>query len=160
MIVEFEIPGYTLGKQRPRFVRRGKFVSTYTPQKTHDYQDSVREAYNKVAKGKLLEGAIKAEICSIYEPPKSVSKKVRQKMISGEIPYLKKPDSDNIAKSILDGLNEIAYKDDSSIDELIVRKMYGEKAMSQVRLSDNKHVVKPLFFMPLIFEDIDNGGIT
>lgn len=151
MEVEFIVPGYTMGKQRPRFVRRGKFVSTYTPQKTHDYQDIVRKCYNEIAKGKLLEGSVKAEICSIYEPPKSVSKKVREKMLSGEIPYIKKPDADNIAKSILDGLNEIAFKDDSMVDELIVKKMYGKTAMSMVKLSDNKHVIKPIFF-------IDEGG--
>ena len=153
MIVEFIVPGYTMGKQRPRFVRRGRFVSTYTPQATYDYQNIVRKCYNEVAKGKLLEGAIKAEICTIYEPPKSVSKKQRQKMLSGEIPYIKKPDSDNIAKSILDGLNKVAFKDDSAVNELHIQKMYGDVAMSQVRLTDNKHVIKPLFFISDLKEE-------
>lgn len=144
--IEFTVPGYTMGKQRPRFVRRGKFVSTYTPKKTHDYQQQVVIEYNKVASGKKLQGAVKAEICTIYEPPKSVSKKKREQMISGEIPYTSKPDADNIGKSILDGLNEIAYQDDSQINDLRVTKMYGEKAMSQIRLSDNKHAIKPLIF--------------
>ena len=138
-----------MGKQRPRFVRRGKFVSTYTPRETHEYQRKVIEAYNKVARGRKLEGAVKAEICTIYEVPKSVSKKTRQKMLDGEIPYLKKPDADNRGKSILDGLNEIAYQDDSQINDLRVTKMYGEKAMSQVKLSDEKHAIKPIIFEAL-----------
>ena len=36
----------------------------------------------------------------------------------------KKPDCDNIAKSILDGLNKIAFHDDTQITTLIVTKYY------------------------------------
>ena len=143
MTVEFIVPGPAMGKQRPRFVRRGKFVSTYTPKKTMDYQKQVVIAFNKVARGKKLSGSIKAEVCAIYEPPKSISKKKRQEMIDGKIPFVKKPDCDNILKRCLDALNEVAYDDDSSIDEAHVTKMYGETSMCQVKLSDNKHVISP-----------------
>ena len=146
MIVKFEVPGPAIGKQRPRFVRRGSDVSTYTPQRTMDYQKKVIKAYNEVAKGKKLSGSIKADICAVYEPPKSVSKKKRQEMIEGEIPYTKKPDIDNIAKSVLDGLNKIAYEDDSSVDEIHVYKTYGEEAKCYVKLSDNKHAISPFIF--------------
>ena len=144
MDIEFIVPGEAIGKERPRFVRRGKFVSTYTPQKTKDYQKEVLIAYNKVARGKKLYGSIKAEVCAIYEPPKSVSKKTREKMISGEIPYTKKPDVDNILKSVLDGLNQIAYDDDAQINEAHITKMYGSNAMCQIKLSDEKHVIQPI----------------
>ena len=143
MDIEFIVPGEAIGKERPRFVRRGKFVATYTPQKTKDYQKEVLIAYNKVARGKKLYGSIKAEVCAIYEPPKSVSKKTREKMISGEIPYTKKPDVDNILKSVCDALNEVTYDDDAQINDARVTKMYGDKSMCQIRLSDSKHAVKP-----------------
>lgn len=146
MIVKFEVPGPAIGKQRPRFVRRGSYVSTYTPKRTMNYQEKVIKAYNNTSKGKKLSGSIKAEICAVYEPPKSISKKKRQDMIDGKIPYTKKPDSDNIGKSILDGLNEVAYDDDSSIDELHVYKTYGEESKCYVKLSDDKHVVSPFIF--------------
>lgn len=147
MIIEFIIPGFTKGKERPRFVRRGNFVSTYTPQATHNYQNIVKNCYLEASGGRLLDGAVKAEIYTIYEPPKSISKKKREKMLSGEIPYTKKPDNDNIAKSILDGLNGVAFKDDSTVNDLRVQKTYGENAMCLVRLSDNKNVMKPIFFI-------------
>lgn len=143
MDIEFIVPGAAMGKQRPRFVRRGKFVSTYTPQETKNYQKQVLIAYNKEARGRKLFGSIKAEVCAIYEPPKSVSKKTREKMISGEIPYTKKPDVDNILKSVCDALNEVTYDDDAQINDARVTKMYGEKAMCQVRLSDSKHAINP-----------------
>lgn len=38
-----------------------------------------------------------------------------------------KPDTDNIAKSILDSLNGIAYKDDKQVVSLSVKKWYAEE---------------------------------
>ena len=146
-LFEFTVPGPCKGKARPRFVRRGKFVSTYTPKETKDYEKEVVKAFNRVARGKKLEGAIKAEICMIFEPPKSVSNKIRQKMITGELPYIKKVDADNGIKSILDGLNKVAYEDDAAVDEVHAYKMYGESSCCQVRLTDERHVIKPLWFI-------------
>ena len=144
---EFTVPGACKGKARPRFRRVGKFVTTYTPKETKDYEQEVVKAFNRVARGKKLYGAIKAEICMVFEPPKSVSKKVREQMISGELPYIKKIDADNGIKSILDGLNNVAYEDVAAVDEVHAYKMYGEKACCQVRLTDEKHVIKPLWFI-------------
>lgn len=143
MIIKFEVPGPAIGKQRPRFTKRG---NTYTPQRTMDYQKKVVKAYKEVSEGRKLSGSIKADICAVYEPPKSTSKKKRQGMLDGEIPYTKKPDIDNITKSVLDGLNNIAYDDDSSVDEIHVYKTYGEEAKCYVKLSDNKHAISPFIF--------------
>ena len=40
---------------------------------------------------------------------------------------LKKPDSDNIAKIVLDSLNKIAFDDDSQVVELTVIKRWTEE---------------------------------
>ena len=50
------------------------------------------------------------------------------------MPYLKKPDSDNIAKAICDSLNGVAWKDDSQISDLIVHKYYDEEDMIIVEI--------------------------
>ena len=39
--------------------------------------------------------------------------------------YTKKPDLDNLVKSVLDGLNGIAYVDDNQIIDIEARKEYG-----------------------------------
>ena len=44
------------------------------------------------------------------EIPQSKSKKQKEKMITGEIKPIVKPDVDNVAKSILDALNGIIYE--------------------------------------------------
>lgn len=59
-----------------------------------------------------------------------------------------KPDADNIAKSILDSLNNIAFTDDSHVIELSVRKLYGTfphvdtliKYDSQEEMENPEHV--------------------
>lgn len=57
-------------------------------------------------------------------------------MLSGEISYIKKIDSDNLAKSILDALNGVAYDDDSQVCLLIVQKLYAEVARVEVILEE------------------------
>lgn len=41
-----------------------------------------------------------------------------------ELP-LKKPDGDNILKIVCDALNGLAYKDDTQVSDMIIRKRYG-----------------------------------
>lgn len=133
--ISFVVPGKPMGKQRPRFSRTSTGVRTYTPRKTQEYEDLVRISYRQVSKQKL-EGAISATIYGYFEHPKSVSKKQREQMLKGEISYIKKIDSDNLAKSILDALNRVAYDDDSQVCLLIVQKLYGEKARVEVVLEE------------------------
>ena len=134
-MVKFTVPGKAVGKQRPRFSRTLTGVRTYTPRKTQEYEDLVRISYRAVSKQKL-EGAISATIYGYFEPPKSISKKQREQMLNGDISYIKKIDSDNLAKSILDALNGVAYDDDSQVCLLVVQKLYGEKARVEVVLEE------------------------
>lgn len=134
-MVKFTVPGKPVGKQRPRFSRTYTGVRTYTPRKTQEYEDLVRISCRAVSKEKL-EGAISATIYGYFEPPKSISKKQREQMLKGNISYIKKIDSDNLAKSILDALNGVAYDDDAQVCLLIVQKLYGEKARVEVILEE------------------------
>ena len=133
--IAFTVPGKAVGKQRPRFSRTFAGVRTYTPRKTQEYEDLVRISYRAVSKEKL-KGAIGATICGYFEPPKATSKKQRQKMLSGEVGYTKKIDADNLAKSILDALNGVAYTDDAQVSLLLVYKAYAETARVEVQLKE------------------------
>lgn len=131
MSIKIIIPGVPVPKARPR-VTRGGF--TYTPKKTRDYEQLVKDIYS--LKGEYLgESAIVAEIDLYFPIPKSYLKKRRQAILNGEEKYIKKPDLDNCIKSILDALNGIAYKDDSQIIEIRVRKSYtDQEPRAEVRL--------------------------
>lgn len=137
--MKLEILGKPMGKQRPRL---GKF-GTYTPQKTVNYETLIKYSFTqKYPNFKPYEGELKAKITAIFEVPKSYSKKKREALlpISGiensGAGYTHKPDSDNIAKIVLDALNGLAYKDDSQITALLVFKEYGEQAKVIVEVEE------------------------
>ena len=123
MRINFIIQGKVQAKQRPRF--NGKFA--YTPEKTVAYENWVKTCYLEKYRGqKPLEKPLKVKIIAYYEIPKSTSKKKRQKMLENQIFPVVKPDTDNIAKSILDSLNKIAYLDDKQVVKLEVEKYYSQ----------------------------------
>lgn len=114
-----------IGKQRPRATRRGNYIQIYTPRKTADYEKQIKKAYQKEYKDLKLEGALEVDILGFFEPAKHESKKTKEKMLKNEIKFTKKPDCDNIIKPVLDGLNNVAYHDDSQICRLIAEERYG-----------------------------------
>jgi Holliday junction resolvase RusA-like endonuclease len=129
------IPGTPVGKGRPRFAARGKYVHTYTPEKTANYEALVQMAWAMEGRVAIPQGVgIRAMIAASFPIPKSRSKKDRAAMAAGEIPYLAKPDADNLAKSCLDALNGCAYPDDSQIISLSVQKLYAVEPQCVIRL--------------------------
>lgn len=135
MKAEFTVPGEVCAKGRPRFVNRGRFVQTYTPDKTVNYENLVRLSFMQAGFEKLS-GAIRAEIKVFMQMPKSESMKKKAAMMAGQIRPTKKPDADNCAKSVLDALNKIAFDDDSQIVELHVNKYYSENPRVTITLEE------------------------
>jgi len=121
--VIIEIPGKPIGKGRPKFSRQGNFVRTYTPEKTVSYENFVRYLWMQSGEEKMV-GPLKATIYAFFKIPQSVSKKKRKEMMLDY--YTHKPDADNIAKSILDGLSGVAMDDDSQVARIDVHKHYSE----------------------------------
>lgn len=133
MKISFEIPGKPGSKGRPRLGKYG----TYTPEKTKSYETLVKYIFINEFKGfKPFTGYIEANITAIFEIPKSYSKKKTKELLEGHNNYDHKPDTDNIAKIILDSLNGLAYKDDSQVTILHVNKEYGEQAKVIVELKE------------------------
>lgn len=122
-MIEFTVPGDPRGKGRPRFTRQG---TAYTPKETTAYEKKVRAAYYEARRetDARLTGPVAVQITAYYEIPKSVTKKIREKIMAGEELPMKKPDVDNVAKIILDALNDNAYQDDKQVTELFARKRY------------------------------------
>ncbi|MEP2955547.1 MAG: RusA family crossover junction endodeoxyribonuclease [Sulfitobacter sp.] len=133
--MRFVIPGKPFAKQRPRFAK-GR---TYTPAQTVSFERVVGE-YAMAEKCPLLDGPVRLKITAIFEPAKSWSKKRREAALWG--PHTQKPDLDNIEKAILDGLDRIAFNDDSQVCMTESRKMWGSEAQTIVE-------VTPLTTFPL-----------
>lgn len=109
-MIEFEVPGVPVGNARPRVTRFG----TYTPEKTRKYKELIRKTYEKEV-GQFIEGFVGMDIMAYFPIPKSYTKKQRREIEEHHFWYGKKPDKDNIDKSVMDALNGIAYKDDSMV---------------------------------------------
>lgn len=121
MHAEFVIPGECVGKQRPKASFQQKRI--YTPTATINYENFVKHCY--YGNPHFGDKQIAIDL-SIYLPiPTSASKKKQAQMESGDIKPNKRPDIDNCIKSILDGLNGVAYEDDKQIIEIHARKLYG-----------------------------------
>lgn len=133
MNICFEIPGTPVAKGRPRFVNRGRFVQTYTPDKTASYENLVKLYCPTHYK---LSGPLRAEFHFFFPVPKSVSKKKRAEMLNGMERPTKKPDLDNCIKSILDALNGIAFDDDSQVVKVVAEKWYSEEPRAEVFLRE------------------------
>lgn len=138
MAVKFTILGEPQGKGRPRFRSAGAFVQTYTPKETVAYENLVKLEYRRQCNDfKFPDGAmLDVRITAFYTIPKSVSKKKRLAMVQHLIRPMKKPDTDNVVKVILDSLNEIAYKDDVQVVDCQVRKFYSENPRVVVSISE------------------------
>ena len=128
-MLTFEVPGDPHGKGRPKFARRGNFVQTYTDKKTTSYEDLVRFHANiAMVDLDLLKGAVAVYIYIKLAVPKSYSKKRTEACLSGLERPTKKPDWDNVAKSICDAMNGIVYMDDTQIVDAHVTKVYAANA--------------------------------
>jgi Holliday junction resolvase RusA-like endonuclease len=136
MKLAFTIPGEPTGKGRPRFVRAtGR---TYTPEKTVNYEALVKmccaEAMKQQGWELKQDGALELTVKAYMRPAASTSKKRLAAMLSGEIRPTKKPDYDNIGKTISDALNGIAYRDDAQITDAVVRKRYALEPRVEVEI--------------------------
>lgn len=132
----FEIPGEPVAKGRPRVVTLHGRNLTYTPQKTKDFENWVKLTFVNQCRDQKLDGAISATIHIFHAIPKSTAKKKKTIWLKGKYPVTTKPDTDNVAKSILDSLNGLAYDDDSQIAELYVTKEYSENPRTMVILRE------------------------
>lgn len=130
-MIKFIVPGEPKAKQRHRMTKQG---FSYTPKQTVEYENWVKQCYFAEHKQVFLEGQIKATIKAYFGIPKSYSKKKRKEISEGTLHPTKRPDTDNIAKAILDSLNGLAYKDDSAVVDLRVAKLFDEKPRVEVIL--------------------------
>lgn len=133
--VVFTVPGEPQGKGRPRFARPkgSNFTMAYTPEKTVSYENRVKAMY-VYGRFPKLDGPVRVSVVMYFGIPASVSKKARQLMLDGEIYPAKKPDADNVCKSVIDALNGIAFDDDKQVVELRAKKMYSDRPRVVVKL--------------------------
>ena len=133
MEIKFIIPGPAQAKQRPRVNRNTGRI--YTPGATHKYEKLVKESYGD--NPCFEDQFISIKIIFKFEVPKSYSKKKRAEALAGNLRPTK-ADIDNYIKSVLDGLNKVAFLDDRYICSIEASKVFAEEAETIVEINSMK----------------------
>jgi Holliday junction resolvase RusA-like endonuclease len=121
-VYSFFVPGLPIAQPRHRVgVFRGH-ARTYLPAShpVNAFKALVQLKAAEVMKGAMMDGPVRMELAYFFPRPASMTKKRGNNQL---VACVKKPDCDNLAKSVADALNGIAYKDDAQIAELYVRKL-------------------------------------
>lgn len=128
VILDSDYIGTVVAKERPRVGAN----SVYTAPRTRKFEASVREWAEDELIGGMVLHPVSVSITVRSSIPKSWDVADRRMAEIGLI-FENKADIDNKAKSILDALNGIAYKDDSQISRLeIVREFSAPDGFSIV----------------------------
>lgn len=135
--MNYVVEGTPIGKGRPKFARRGKFVSTYTPTKTRTYEDTIKVAARQAMTIEPLQTPVTVFVYISVPIPASYSKKRKQACLSGFEKPMKKPDIDNVSKCFLDAMNGIVYVDDVQVISLHMTKVYNTVGMVEVLVRED-----------------------
>ena len=142
--LRFWVPGKPQAKERPVFGKdkNGRRV-VYTPARTTGFEEAVQWCFLERARKQpsftgdpVFNGPVEVSIRAVFSVAKSDSKKKKEMKLSGEIPCTQKPDCDNIAKAVLDGLNKVAYGDDRQVVKLSVSKEYGDETGVEISIRE------------------------
>lgn len=112
-VIKIVVPGRPVPKARPRLGKRG---NVYTPTRTKEYEQLVGWCAKQHIQ-ETIDGDIALHI-KVY---------VKNNIF---------PDIDNIAKSIMDGLNGVAYKDDKQVSCLTVQRIKGNEEKVEIELEE------------------------
>lgn len=115
--IHLDIPTLAVAKARPRL---GKGGHVFTPAKTKSFEAELRWHWKK--SGNEMIPQVPTQLAISIFLPKPKKPKCEEPIV--------RPDLDNFAKAVMDGLNGFAWKDDSQITTLFVSKQYTEKSPS------------------------------
>ena len=112
------VEGEPVPKARPRMGKNTK--RAYTPRKTKNAERMIRAAWIAENGAEPEEGPVQVFITFRYPPLARWAKWKKEQ----RIPKPTRPDIDNLAKTVMDALNGIAYKDDNQVTWLSAKKCY------------------------------------
>lgn len=135
--VKFSVAGVPVAKGRPRAASTPTGIRMHTPKTTVAYERKVT-ATAIVAMNGLgpFRRPIKLNVEIVLPIPSSWSKKRQTLARIGVICATKKPDADNVLKTIKDAMNGVVYIDDAQVVSIVLNKVYGEIPRAEVEVSE------------------------
>ena len=123
--VTFEVEGKPVPKARARVVTKGKRRFAFTPKKVKDWETIVKKEAKKHFEMPFAWPVMVALTFYMHRPK---SRRV-------DFWVSTTPDLDNLEKSVLDGLNEVAYTDDKLVVFKSSSKRYVTDGVPRVRIT-------------------------
>lgn len=137
--VKLTIPGEPVAQGRPRFSRRGKYVSTYDPPKSKAYKEHVKQIARQELHIEPMTGSIMINVKVYRGIQKAGSKLTKRQKQDGIIRPTVKPDTDNYYKAVSDALTGIVWVDDNQIVEMHVSKWYSDTPRVEIEVEELCH---------------------
>lgn len=128
----FRIDGNPIPQPRPRVSTRGGFAKAYVPAKhpVHAFRSRVAHAARDAGLNPAS-GPVSVRISAVFGRPRSHYCKAG---VKPSAPALPRPDCDNLAKAVLDGLQEV-IGDDTRVARLTVEKAWGSEGRTTVTVA-------------------------
>lgn len=127
--MRFEFDIEPVEQARPRATRFGKGIRLYDPKKVTVFKRQL----GMLAKQQMIDRGLDPfdgplEVCmEFYRPVQaSISRKERDRRLSGVHRPTVKPDLSNYIKALEDGLNGIIWIDDNRIVQIVAEKKYSD----------------------------------
>jgi Holliday junction resolvase RusA-like endonuclease len=154
MIIRFVVPGDPIAKGRvrssiitPKDPNKLPFIHHYPDKKSVSFENRVMAFFRSQHCGPPADGPVEVTIVSYFKIPASWPKKRKDIAQGDSIPMIIRPDGDNIEKSVLDGLNSVAFHDDKQVYKLTWEKYYSPEPRTVVTIeADFSAVYKDLPF--------------
>ncbi len=133
--ITFTVETEPVAQPRPKVSTRGGFARAYVAAKhpVHQYRQNIALAAKFALVGhEMAIGAVKLQIEFVMPRPKAYTWKKR---VMPRMPDIRKPDWENLAKSVCDAMSGIVYRDDSQIVNASVLKVIaagGEKPHTKI----------------------------
>jgi Holliday junction resolvase RusA-like endonuclease len=120
-IVKFTINHMPVAKDRPRFARIGKFVTTYSSKNTKQGELELNLLASKYKLETPIKGAIAVSLIFHISRPKSIKK--------SQIYPITRPDIDNYIKLALDAFSagNLFWYNDSQVTKIISERRYTDE---------------------------------
>ncbi len=120
-MITIEVPAVPIAQPRQRTRIVGKYAHNYTPSKhpVQDFKATVRLAARVAYDGAPMDGPLSVKLTFVMPRPSNLIWKTRA---MPRVPHAKKPDADNLAKSVFDSLNGLLWVDDSQLCDVGIVK--------------------------------------
>jgi len=130
--VTFTVPGDPVPQPRPRVSTVGGFARAYVPKDhaVHPYRQAVALGARLAGLGQVT-SPVGVIVDAVFARPKS---HMNKSGVKATAPALPRPDVDNIAKAVLDALQDV-MGDDTNVARLTVEKSWGTEGRTTVRVT-------------------------